>query len=162
ALLGEVQQAVAREPLRDRERDVLAHALRQQETLVLTVLRHEREPDPGRERLTRRADRRRTPADLDLAVRAQDAEEREEELELALALESADAEDLALVQVEVDPAQPVPERESADAQGDALGRGRLLVRVEALEPAAEHQRDDLILGRPRALERADVAPVAED
>ena len=153
---------MAGEPAGDCKRHVLAHALRQQESLVLPVLGDEREPDPGVQRLPRAADAHVAPVDLDPPLGAQDAEEREEELELPLALEPSDSEHLARVHVEVDVAQAMPEPKPADAERDRVADALPLLGVEPLDPPAQHHRDDLVLGRIGRRPRADHRAVAKD
>ena len=99
---------------------------------------------------------------LDRALRLADTEQRLEQLPLAVALQSADAHHLALLEVEVDALQAVADRQPADLQGDAVGRGRLPLGIEAVEPAAEHLGDDLVVGDRCHLVSRDGHAVPED
>ena len=89
------------------KRQVLAHALGQQQALAAAVLRHQRDAVAAGERLARAGDRGRAcPRARPQPRGAAGAEQRLEQLALAVALQPADAEHLALAQVEADALQP--------------------------------------------------------
>ena len=126
------QEADAREPAQDGERQVVAHAHRQQQALGLAVLRHQRDAEPGPDRVARAADARGLPSTRELAAgRALGAEQREEQLALALAGEAADAEDLALVQAERDVVQRAAAQSPSTSQRRRASRRRRARRDRA-------------------------------
>src|SRR5260370_1229089 len=112
----------------DREREVLADALREEQALATAILRHQRDAVAAGEALLRPVTGERLPPELDRAARPADAEERLEQFALAMALQAADAEHLALAETEVDVTKPLPRGEPAHAQSDALAGGRQRAR----------------------------------
>ena len=130
----------------DGQRQVLAHAARQEQALAAAVLRHERQPLATDERLARARDPHRLAPELDAAGRPPGAEKGLEELALPVPLQTADAEHLALEEVEADALQPRRAGEVADLQRDAAGRRRDPVGIEPVEPPPDHRRHDLVVG----------------
>ena len=132
------------------ERQVVAHRHRQQQPLGLAVLGHERDADPGADRVARLAQPPRLPADRDLAAaRPAGAEQGHEQLALPLAGQAADAEDLARGAGRARRRRtPVARagRCTSSATGGVL-RQRRQVGIGAVDRAAGHQRHRLGLRR---------------
>ena len=145
----------------DRQDDVLAYRLGQQEALVAAVLGYQRQPDARPQGIARGLDAAPLAIDLDRPLRVQCPVERQQELRLALALQSADTQNLAFLEVERDALQTVAVLQIAHPQQASSGRGRPFLWVEALAHAAQHHVHDLVVvQRPHGL-RADMPAVAK-
>src|SRR5690606_30835733 len=99
------EEAEAADLLGHTEPDILAHRAQQQESLLLTVLRHE--ADAGDDRVARPADAAGNTVDPDLAGRcAVEADQGAGQLRPTGADQAADAQHLAGPQLEADVADP--------------------------------------------------------
>ena len=97
-----------------------------------------------------------------LAFRARDAEQSLEQLALAVALQTGDAEHFTLTQAETDARQARAGGEVPHFESDAAGRIRDARRIEPLQPAPDHLRDDLVVRYARGGVRGNGAPAAKD
>src|SRR5207248_1138097 len=141
-LLSGIDDPVEGKARDDRERKVIANALRKKEALAAAVFGYKSDAIAARQRLLRVPRGHWLAPQLDRASCLANPEEGLEELALAVALETADAQHFALAKIEIDVLKAMAGGKAAHSQGDPFGSDRLALRVEAVEAAAEHFGDD--------------------
>ena len=146
--------------LEREQRDVLAHAQRQQHALGMAVARQVH--DARALHPAGVAQRHALAGQRGRARRAQQSRERAQELALAVALDAREPDDLAGPDIEVDIVE-ARAREPAHAQQRlAAGRELGLGREGLIDGAPDDQAQDLRLGDARRGDRAARLAVAQD